>query len=211
MLAEGGAQAGRESLSRKERFAQTRVVELRLPASVEEDLQKRRGPDVPVGFQVRNRRGLQLRLSHTGREDPATQSPGARVDHDPRRREVVGKRVVDELAPAKPGGVERAAEARVVGPMTFELIDRPRRREDMHGLSGRDNGEAAQRRVAALQLGQLRLAEHGKAGERSAVDDFRSLDAVEPARPGGAGARELDLAGQTREELRLALLRRAGL
>ena len=121
--------AGREGLAADRGLAQRRQRDARLVGLFERDAQEARRAGVGVGAQLGHRLQLQLGVAHAARKDRAADGVRAGFHHRAGRREVVAEAVVHQVAGAKAGGEQRAAEAPVVGAMAFGFVDRAGRLE----------------------------------------------------------------------------------
>src|SRR5690606_7288954 len=74
-------------------------------------------------------------LSDAAGKYRAPQGMGGSLHHGSRRREMVGKAVVDEVAAPEARGVECPCERPVVAAVAFRLVDRTGRREHACRLS----------------------------------------------------------------------------
>ena len=120
-----------------ERLHEARERNAHLVRLLENDPQKRRRPHVAVGSQLGHRLHLLLGLPGAGRKHGAAERVRARFQHRSRRREVVRKTVVDEIAAAKPGREQRSREAPIIGPAALRLVDRTGRGEHAQRIAQR--------------------------------------------------------------------------
>src|SRR6185369_5336747 len=100
-----------------------------------------------------------------------------------RGREMVGKRVDDQVAGAESACEETARRAPPVGAAALGIVDRPGRDEKLGELLQRRGVQAAERRQRLLQLVEIALSGDRKPGERFAALDLVRLDVLQDARP----------------------------
>ena len=118
------AQARRKRFGRHERFAERGERNAELVGLLEDDLEERRCPDVPIRREIGDRLHLQLGLSCPGGKHGAPQCERSRFKHRAGRREMVGECVVDQVAGAKARSKKCARKAPMVREPAFRLVDR---------------------------------------------------------------------------------------
>jgi hypothetical protein len=163
---------------------------------------------VPV---VGDRLDLLLGVADAGRDHRAAERLGAGVHDVPARRQVIGERVVHDIAGPKAGGVERPRGAPPVGVIALGFEDRPRGHQQAPQLAGRLQRQSAERRHRLLQGRQVGLAQDRQLGERGARGHRLGVDALEVRGPARRAHRPRDRLGQLREQLLLPHLRVSGL
>ncbi len=134
-----------------------------------------------------DRLDLQLGIADPARDHRAAERVRARLEDEAAGREMIGERVVYDVAGTEAGGEQRARRAIPVVRRTFRLEDRPRRHEQPADLAGRRDIEPAERRVLFLQRRDVRFAHHRQLGKRFARGDGMRIDAGKvpgPARRG---------------------------
>ena len=121
----GGRNASPETSARRKR----RQRDALLVRLLQDDPQKRRRAHVAIRTQLGHRLHLLLRLAGAAGKHRAAQRMRAGFEHRTRRREVIGKAVVDEIARAESRGEQRPRQAPVIGTRALGLVNRPGRRE----------------------------------------------------------------------------------
>jgi hypothetical protein len=101
------------------------------------------------------------------------------VHQDAGRHQVIGERVVHDVAGARTVRPQHAVEAAVVLLAAGGLVDRPWRLEDGRELSHLAGEQTAERRVLGLQLDQLGLAGERELRERPAAADAARVDPLQ--------------------------------
>ena len=175
------AAAGKAS---PETSARRRDVELHaeLVGLFDDGAQIRRRAHVAIGTKLGDRVHLLLGLPGAAGEHGAAQCQRTGFEHRARRREVIRKAIVDEIAGTKARREQRAREPPVIGTAPLRLVDRPGRREHARRLTAAQRSESSERPARLLQVEKLRLARDRQPRECGARHDIRRLDVGEQAR-----------------------------
>ena len=218
MLRQPVAQRRRKCFATDQRLAQRRHVDAALDCPLHQDLEEARRARVTMRPKVGDRLQLQLGIAHPGGKHGAADRIRARFDHRRGGCQVIAEAVVQQIAGAKTGGMQGAADAPVVGARSLRFIDRPWRLEHPPCATSRSRRliAPAHRRQAAEHVAagtgacpfeQLVLAQHRQPGKRRPVADLCGIDRCEQLRVGGGmRARMRQLALQRGHRFTLPLL-----
>ena len=155
--------------------------------------------------------GLLFGIADPGRDHRAAEGAGRIVKDPAAGREMVGEGILDDIAPAQPGGVERPRAAVKICARAHDLEDRPRRGEGDGGVAQRHCVEPGERRRGLLRFDQAVLAGDRQGGQCLAGGQRRRIDIGQAPRvPVRRGFCVRDLRGQRLHERNLALSRIAG-
>ena len=188
------AQRGGEGLAADRGLAQRGQRHAALVGLFQRDAQEAGRAGIGIGTQLGHRLQLQLGVAHAAGKDRAADGVRAAFHHRAGRRQVVAEAVVHQVAGAKAGGEQRAAEAPVVGAGAFGFVDRAGRLEHAPRRARRalrapaDGGEAAEGVAGAaglLALEQFVLARHRQLRQRAARADGGGIDAAQDLGKGG--------------------------
>ena len=130
------------------------------------------------------------------------------LQHRPGRGEVVGKRVVDEIALAQPRREERPCQAKRIGLAGCGLEDGTRGGKYVGVILDRAGYQPPERRRLGLQRHQLRLPNDRERGQRTPVGYRVGVDAFEQAGDRRCTHRDVQVIAERLELRRIA--RRGG-
>ena len=178
---------------------------------IEQDLQEIRRADIPARPVVRDRVELLFGVADPARDHRTTKRMRARLQQVGAGGEVIGERVVQDVACAHAGGEQRARRTGRILAVTFGLEDRTGRHQQPLGLARHDDGEAAEWRFLLLQPQQVGFAQHRQARQHAARGDLSRIDAGQMIGPAGRRHRQRDGVRQPAEQIVLARHPVAGL
>ena len=140
-----------------------RHLALRRRRGVEQDLQEVRRAGIGGRTQVLDQVELLLGVARPSRDHRAANRARAAVEDESARRQVIRKRVQNDIARAQSGGIKAACCAPGVLVSRFGLVDRSRRREQPPEPLDRIGDETTEGRRRLLPRRQFRLAQDRQA------------------------------------------------
>ena len=128
------------------------------------------------------------------------------LHHEAAGGEMIGKRIVHDIAGAEARGEERARHAPKIFARALRLEDWSRRHQQPPQAGRRRDVEAAERRALLLAHREFGLAQHRQLGKRRSRGHGIGIEAGELRCPSRRAQGHRDEVGQSAEEIALAIV-----